>query len=83
MKKTSRKSTAEKGTPTRAQITARDHSQLSTLDINCRISTKMTELKNLETVNADCAATIKANAPTIRDLKTDIAALEALVERRR
>lgn len=79
----SRKKTADKGTPTRAQITARDHSQLSTLDINCRISTMMTELKNLQTVNDDCAHTIKVNAPRIADLKTDIAALEALVERRR
>jgi capsule polysaccharide export protein KpsE/RkpR len=69
--------------PTRAQITARDHSGLSTYSLNLRISTMQSELKNLQAESADAKRVIEDNAPRISNLRTDIAALEGVVERRR
>ena len=68
--------------PTRAQITARDHAHLSTYALNLRISTMMSDMKNREAEVVDAQRVIKDNAEPIRNLKTDIAALEALVQKR-
>lgn len=68
---------------TRGHITSRDHKDLSTYDLNCRIAGLMSQADAHDAEIERLSNELKARRASVKTLREDVAALEALVEGRR